>query len=486
MVETRVALVVVAATLVGFALVGVWAARGRADSVESFLTARDSLGAGALTGTVVASSMGAWILFSPPEAGVAFGGVTAVVGYAAGSALALAAYAVVGPRIRALLPAGHGITEFARARYGPAFGAYVLFVSVAYMFVFLAAEFTGVAAAVEILAGVPGWQTAGLVGATVFAYTAYGGLRASVATDVLQTVLILPLLAVVALVALVAAGGPTVVARDVATVDPALVDPGHGPGLRFAAYVVVAVVSAELMNQSWWQRVYAAGDERTLRLGYLGGAAVVFPVVVAVGLFGLIAVARGLDGSPSVALFAVVESVLPDTLVLGVAVLATLLVASSADTLFNAIASLVAVDLPQVTGVDGDLRPVARATTGVVAVAATVVGAQGYSVLTLFLLADLLAAATVGPLFHGLFSERAWSGGAVGASVAGLVAGVAFFPPARGVLPLSGAPAASFLRAFALAVLVSGALSLLAARLAGRRYDLDSLTTDAARATDDD
>jgi len=478
-VETRAALVAVAATLVAFAAVGAWAARGRIESVESFVAARSSLGAGALTGTVVASSMGAWILFSPPEAGVAFGGVTAVVGYALGSTLALAAYAVVGPRIRALLPAGHGVTEYARARFGPAFGAYVLLVSAAYMFVFLAAEFTGVAGAVQVLAGVPGWQTAALVGTTVFAYTAYGGLRASVATDVLQTLLILPLLAVVAGVTFVAAGGPATLARDVAAADPTLLDPAYGPGLRFAAYVVVAVVSAELLNQSWWQRVYAATDRRALRRGYLAGAALVFPVVVVVGLFGLVAVGRGLDGSPSVALFLVVEDVLPDALVLGVAVLATLLVASSADTLFNALASLVAVDLPQVVGVAEErLTLVARAATGVVALAATVVGAQGYSVLTLFLLADLVAAATVAPLFHGLFSRRAWSGGALVASVAGLAAGIAFFPPARAVLP-PGLPAATFLRAFGLAVGVSGAVSLLAARVADRRFDLDGLAAGA-------
>jgi Na+/proline symporter len=353
------------------------------------------------------------------------------------------------------------------------------------MFVFLAAEFTGVAGAVETLAGVPGWQTAALVGGTVLAYTAYGGLRASVATDVVQTLVIVPLLAVVAGVTLVAVGGPGAVVRDAAAADPSLVAPGHGPGLRFAAYVVVAVVSAELLNQAWWQRTYAAADAAALRRGYLAGAALVCPVVVAVGLFGLVAAGRGLEGPASVALFLVVESVLPDPLVLAVAVLATLLVASSADTLFNAIASLVAVDLPATLGTDADLTLVARVTTGVVAVAATVVGAQGYSVLTLFLLADLLAAATVVPLFHGLFSGRAWSGGALVASAAGLVAGVAFFPPARAVLP-AGLPPATFLRAFGLAVLVSGLTSLVAARLADRRTDLSGLATTGAGLRDGD
>ena len=97
--------------LLAFAAFGAWYARGRVETVEDYLTARNSTGGGALTATLVASSMGAWILFSPAEAGAAFGGLTAVAGYAAGSALALAAFAVLGPRIRKLLPRGHSLTE---------------------------------------------------------------------------------------------------------------------------------------------------------------------------------------------------------------------------------------------------------------------------------------------------------------------------------------------------------------------------------------
>ncbi|MFB6161815.1 MAG: sodium:proline symporter [Haloferacaceae archaeon] len=480
MVSATVALVVVAAVLAAFALVGGWYSRGRVESIEDFIAARGSAGTGTLTATLVASSMGAWILFSPAEAGAAFGGITAVVGYALGSAVAMAAYAVVGPRIRAAVPEGHSLTEYAYVRYGPVFYAYVLVVSVAYMFVFLAAEFTGIASAVSTLAGVPGWQTATLVGVTVLAYTAYGGLRASMVTDVVQTALLLPLLLVVFVATVVAVGGPGEAVRSVNATAPALLSPTHLPGIEFGVYVVVAVVGAEMLNQSWWQRVYAARDERTLARGFGAAALVVFPIVVAVGLFGPIAVGMGLvDGNASVSFFLVVQEALPDVLVLGVVVLAVLLVASSADTLFNAIASVVTADLPRLVDADdARLTLAARGFTAVVALAATVVGAQGYSVLTLFLVADLLAAATFLPLYHGLFSARAWTGGALAASVAGLAVGAAFFPPARGVLPLAGLPAASFLRSFVLAAAVSGLGTLFAARLADRRYDLDRLHRD--------
>lgn len=479
MVTATTMLGVVAIVLVGFAAFGAWYARGRVLTAEDYITARDSAGDGTLTATLVASSMGAWILFSPAEAGAAFGGLTAVAGYATGSALALVAFAVVGPRIRTLLPAGHSLTEYAYARYGGAMFAYVLLVSVAYMFISLSAGFTGITGALSLIAGVPAWQTAALVGVTVLAYTGYGGLRASMVTDAVQTLIIFPLLVASVVAALLAFGGTDAVHGTVVAESPELLTVGYLPGVEFGVYVAVAIVGAELLNQAGWQRVYAARDRATLRRSFLVAAAAVVPMVLLAGVFGPVAVGLGLVESPgdaSIALFLVVQEVFPTPAVVGVGVLAVLLMVSSADTLFNAIASVVTADLPRLLDVRGDrLTFVARAVTVVVAAAATVVGAQGYSVLTLFLLADLLAAATFIPLFHGLYSQRAWSGGALAASAAGLVVGVAFFPPARDVLPLSALPSASFLAAFLGAAGVSAVLSALTARLADRRFDLDRL-----------
>jgi Na+/proline symporter len=475
--------------LVAFAAIGAWYARGRIDTVEDYITARDSTGGGALTATLVASSMGAWILFSPAEAGAAFGGITAVAGYAAGSALALAAFAALGPRIRRLLPRGHSLTEYAYARYGTAMYGYVLVVSVAYMFVFLAAEFTGIASALSLIAGVPGWQTATAVGVTVLAYTGYGGLRASIVTDTIQTTLILPLLLVSVVATLVAVGGTDAAHAAIVESSPALLTVGSPAGLEFGVYVVVAVVGAEMLNQAWWQRVYAASDERTLRRSFLVAAVAVVPMVLLAGVFGPLAVGLGLveaPGDASVSFFLVVTEVLPDAAVVAVAVLAVLLVVSSADTLFNAIASVVTVDLPRLFDVsEGRLTLAARGVTVVVAAAATVVGAQGYSVLTLFLLADLLAAATFVPLLFGLYSSRATSAGAVGASATGLLVGLAFFPPARGLLPLASLPGASYFLSFVGAAAVSAVLVVLTARLGDERYDFDRLDR-SVRGLDDD
>lgn len=483
-----------AVVLVGFAAVGIRHTSGRIGSVEDFISARNSAGGTTLTATILASGMGAWILFSPAEAGAAFGGITAVVGYAIGSALPLLGYAVIGPRIRGLIPEGHSLTEYAYARYGAAMYAYVLVVSVMYMFVFLAAELTGIASALALVAGVPGWQTAGLVGLTVFAYTAYGGLQASMFTDLLQTALILPLLVVAVAATLLALGGPVGAFEPVAETRPELLRIGFLPGVRFGVYTAVALLGAEMLNQAWWQRVYAARNDATLRRSFVLAAVGVFGMVFVVGLFGPLAAGRGLVSGPSdasVSLFLVVNRTLSEPLVVVVALLALLLVVSSADTIFNAIASVVTADLPRLIDADdATLTTAARAFTGIVALAATYVGAQGYSVLTLFFLADLLAAATFVPLYHGLYSERASAGGALAGSSLALVVGLGLFPPARGVLAAVGLadalPAASYFRSFLSAAGISAVVSFGAARLRDREYDLGRLSREIRRLNTDE
>jgi Na+/proline symporter len=496
MVTATVALGATVAVLALFAGLGAWYARGRVGSTEDYISARNSTAGGRLTATLVASSMGAWILFSPAEAAAAFGGISALVGYGVGSAVPLLAYAFLGPRIREYIPEGHSITEYAYARYGTGMYVYVLLVSVAYMFVFLAAEMTGITGALALVAGVPLRQTAAVIGGFVLAYTAYGGLQASIFTDTVQTLVLLPLLAVGFGAAVFSLGGAGAVHETVLAQDASLVDPGFVPGLRFGAYVVVAILGAEMLNQAWWQRIYAGSSSREVRRSFLIAAVAVLPMVVTAGLFGLAAtgldslVTSGAEYNADVAFFLVVNASFSEPVTLAVVLIAVLLVMSTADTLFNAIASVATADLRRLLADPDDdtLTLAARFLTVVVALAATVVGAQGYSVLQVFFTADLLATATFVPLLYGLYSPRPSGPGMLVASVAGLLVGAAMFPPAAGLLAdlgVAGAlPDPTFFRSFLSALLVSGSLALLSGRLSPAGFELDSLETEIGRLDD--
>jgi Na+/proline symporter len=492
MVSSALVLGVTAATVAVFTAIGLLAARGRVDSVEDFISARDSAGHGTVTATVVASMMGAWILFSPAEAGAAFGGLPAILGYAVGSTIPLLLFIPVGSRIRSVMPSGHSLTEFAYARFGPAMYLFVLVVSVFYMFVFLAAEMTGIAGALSLVAGVPQWQTALLVGGFVLVYTVYGGLVASIVTDTIQTLVVLPLLAVGFGGALVALGGTGEIHAAAVAADATLLDPGFRPGVEFGIYVAFAILGANMLNQGIWQRVYAADGEASLRRGFGAAAVVVVPMILLAGLFGVAAAALGLTGpdTASIAFFLVLEEAFPTWVTLVVVVLVVLLVMSSADTMFNAIASVVTADLARL--VDADQRTLwlgGRGLTVAVALGAIIIGAQGYSVLQLFLTADLLAAAVFFPFISGLYTERLSGPGAILAGVSGIAVGVAHFPLLRAALAtipqVDGMlPEPSFLVAFAGATGASVAVTLVATALSDAGADLDAIDG-RVRALDD-
>ncbi|TQQ78940.1 sodium:solute symporter family transporter [Halonotius roseus] len=487
MVSTTLGLGLTIATLAVFTVAGLLYSRGRVGSVEDLLTARNSTGTGMTTATLIASTMGAWILFSPAEAGAAFGGITAVFGYAVGSAIPLLLFIPVGKRIRELMPSGHSLTEFVLVRFGPAMYGFVLIVSVFYMFVFLAAEMTGIAGALELIAGVPPWQTATVVGGFVLLYTAYGGLVASIFTDTVQTLVILPLLAVGFAAAVVSLGGTGELYRTAMATDPTLLDPGFRPGLEFGLYVVFAILGANMLNQGIWQRVHAADGAATLGRAFGIAALTVIPMVLLSGLFGVAAAGLGLTTpeTNSVAFFLVVTEALPDVIAFVVVMLVVLLVMSSADTMFNAISSLVTVDLARIVDIDDDrsLRLTGRAVTVLVAVGAVVIGAQQYSVLALFLTADLFAAAVFVPLIWGLYARSLTEGGALAASLAGLAVGVAYMPTLRGLvatLPGVGGllPEPAFLPAFLGATLVSAAVTAAATAAGDAAFSFGSLATE--------
>jgi len=479
------ALGVTAVTLAVVTALGLWYSRGRIRTVEDLITARNSAGTGFTAATIVATSTGAWILFTPAEAAAAFGGMAALLGYTVGSVVGSLIYIPVGRRIRALIPRGHSLTEYVYVRFGRGMYVYVLAITLAYLFLVLASGMTGITNALALIAGVPPWQTALLIGSFVLVYTAYGGLVASIFTDAVQTLLIFPLLVVTVVGAVFALGGAGAIHESVAAADPQLLDPLYAPGLEFGLYASIGIVAVAVFHQGYWQRVFAANDERVVERGFGIAALASIPVILLPGVLGLAAVGLGIVEGPadgSVGLFLVVEAVLPEWVALAVVVLAVTLVMSTADTLFNAVASIVTADLRLVIeGVtDRTLTVVARTLTVAVGVGAIVVGIQGYSVLELLLLANLLATATFVPFLAGLYTRQITQVDALVSNVVALTAGIGLFPVTNALLApaLAGVvalPAPSFLAAYAATALLSGGSTMVLTLVTPGEFDLARL-----------
>lgn len=400
---------VLGAALCCFAFLGLRARR--VDSpIDDYVTARNSQSASTLGFSFLASGMGAWILFAPPEIG-AFVGPLALAGYAVGSALPFIVLGLYGPKIRRALPEGRSIAEFAEACYGIGVRRWVTLVSVGYMACFLAAELTAIGAITALLSDLPPALVIIGVALTTLVYTAVGGLRASLATDRWQAWLLLALLLAVGSVALWRL--PAMPSQAALPSIPV------ASALSVALTLVIAVTAANLFHQGYWQRVWAAQDNQSLGRGaWLGGGMTVVVVMVIGGLGMLAAISGVALGEPPMPFFALLTQA-PVWLTLPALVLAVTLVASSVDTLQSGIASLVVARSEQ----RGVSLVTARWITVALMIPVVVVALQGLSVLRLFLIADLLCAAIVVPVLLGLW-PRMTTTAAIAGGIAGLLGAI--------------------------------------------------------------
>jgi Na+/proline symporter len=377
-------------------------------SLDDYLTARGSQGALTLGLSFLASGLGGWILFVPPEIG-AFVGPIALVGYALAAALPFWVLAVCGPAIRRRMPQGRTIAEYAQQRFGTGLRLWVTALSVLYMLCFITAELTAIGGIAALLSELPGSAVILAVAVTTLIYTTWGGLRASLVTDRWQAWLLLVLLALVVAVLLTHLPAAGLTAPWPAA--PLEVS------LSVALTLLIAVTAANIFHQGYWQRLWSARSDSELRRGAWLGGLLTVPVMLVVGGLGMLCMALGKNpGSPPMPFFALLSDA-PAWLSLPVLILAVALVASSVDTLQSGIASLVVTARPDVS------LAAARWITVLLMVPVVAVSLQGLSVLRLFLIADLLCATAVVPVLLGLW-QRMTPTAAVAGAVAGLVGAV--------------------------------------------------------------
>jgi Na+/proline symporter len=238
------------------------------------------------------------------------------------------------------------------------------------------------------------------------------------------------LLPILLALVVVHAGGFGALAEQLRFKHAELMSPVSLRGWETALALMLAIVGANLFNQGYWQRVWVCRTDEDLRRAFLIAGLVTVPAIFVAGSFGLIAQGAGVLSEPSAALFDLVAGLAMPVVALAVLVLAVALVMSSMDTLLSALVSLFAVDAARLRpGLSAArLLAISRWLTFVPALLAGLIALQGYSVLYLFLLADLICVAAAVPTFYGLFEARLSGRMALIAALLGLVAGGFLFP----------------------------------------------------------
>ena len=191
-INQNTALILVLLISLLFAVIGIFYSK-KYRGYSNYLTAGRKIGTLSLTTSLVASALGAWILFGPASAAT-WGGIGSVIGYSLGTAFPMIAIIFLGTKMRKVFPKGNTLTEFIYHKFGKNIFKLILTLTIFYMFIFLCAEVTAIAMLVNYISGAPLWITATIVIVSTLIYTLYGGLRASILTDNLQFFIVLILL----------------------------------------------------------------------------------------------------------------------------------------------------------------------------------------------------------------------------------------------------------------------------------------------------
>jgi len=409
----------------GFVIFGILYSK-KYQGLENYLVANRSIGVFSLTTSLVASALGAWVLFGPASAAT-WGGIGAVIGYALGTAFPLFILIFLGEKFRKLYPKGKTLIEVVRLRFGTKLFKLILFLTVFYMFIFLIAEVTAVSILVNYISGTTLWITALIVIVSSLVYTLYGGLRASIFTDNIQFIIILILL-LISFINLISFNFSEFNFEFIKQSKPFLLSFDYLPNFTAGLTFFIAVAATNLFHQGNWQRVYAAKNNKVLKKSLLVSFLIIIPIVFFMGFSGLVAVSINSTVDPDLAFFSLLLT--EQTLMLSVIVivLAISLTISSVDTLINAISSLIVVDGNKVLNFKGDYLKLSKYFIISLSIIAFAIASKGLSILYLFLLADLLCCAAVLTVFYSFYDKKINEKNAYTSILIGLLAGLLLFP----------------------------------------------------------
>ncbi len=418
-------------------------------SFENYIVDRNNISSFNSVSTLTSSVLGAWILFSPAEAGT-WSGINGIFGYSIGQALPFFAFAIIGPKLRNLFPGGFSVTEFVNYRYGNFANIIVGLISIFYMVVFLCAELTGISSAANLISSIPTWFTAIVIGISVATYVSFAGIKASILTDKYQFRFIFPLILVAVLMVFLDVDLTKIFDGG----ENDLMSLSNLTGAKFGLTLIIAVFSANMFHQGLWQRIYSVENSKSLVSSFTITAVIVIPVIFIFGFIGIIAVGVNSAGNPSIALFDTIMKFSSEWTIVAFLLLAILLVSSSLDTLFNSVSRIVGTDLKKIIPEkENYINFAMKITPYICLIPAIFVVTQGYSVLYLFLIADMVCAAILFPVFFGLYTSHFNGRDSVISMIIGLFVGSVLFAkpdmsPLIKSIPYSGDLFVSFYMAF--------------------------------------
>jgi len=410
-----------------FALIGILYSK-KYQNLSNYLTAGRNVGSLYLTTSLVASALGAWILFGPASAAT-WGGIGSIIGYALGAAFPMIAFIFLGTKIRKIFPKGNTLTEFIYKKFGKNLFKLILILTIFYMFIFLCAEVTAVSLLLNYISGTPLWLTSALIIITTLIYTLYGGLRASIFTDNIQFFMFLVLLLIVTY--FLFSQNLNYVSFDIVKNNSShLLSSKYIPNYTAGLTFFIAVAATNIFHQGNWQRIFAAKNNKVLKKSLLLSFIIIIPIVFFMGLTGLLAVSVDNKVNPDLAFFSILLKDQSRFISIVIIIAAISLTISTVDTLVNAISSIIVVDGKKIyfNSYKKDYLKLSKIFVIVLCIISYAVASKGFSILYLFLLADLLCCAAVFTVFYSFYKKKLSERRAITSILLGLFLGLLVFP----------------------------------------------------------
>ena len=410
-----------------FVIFGIYHSK-KFQGINNYLTANRNIGLFSLTTSLVASALGAWILFGPASAS-SWGGIGAVIGYALGTGFPMIFLIYLGKKIRTDFPKGSSLIEYMRQKFGKSLFKLILLMTIFYMFIFLCAEVTAVAVLINYISGTELWITALIVIISTLTYTLYGGLRASIFTDNIQMFVIAVLL-LITISYITLFNGDNFSFEFIESKNPQLFSSSYVPNYTAGLTFFIAVAATNLFHQGNWQRVYAAKNYETLKKGLIISFLIIVPIVFLMGFIGMVSFSVDPTNRPDLGFFTLLLKEQTELLSLLIIVLGLALTISTVDTLVNAISSLFVVDGKATFNFDKktDYLKLSKYFIVAISIVVFIVASKGFDILYLFLLADLFCCAFVLTVFYSFYNKRINEKIAYISIIVGLIAGFLMFP----------------------------------------------------------
>ena len=202
--------------------------------------------------------------------------------------------------------------------------------------------------------------------------------------------------------------------------------PNYTAGLTF----FIAVAATNLFHQGNWQRVYAAKNNEILVKSLIVAFIVIIPIVFFMGFSGLVAVSLDPGVTPDLGYFSLLLKDQTKFLSLIIIILGLSLTISTVDTLVNAISSLIIVDGKATFNFKTKINylRLSKYFIIILSIIAFFIASRGFSVLYLFLLADLFCCAFVLTVFYSFYNKNLNEKVAYISIIIGLVGGFLLFP----------------------------------------------------------